>query len=62
MNRGLSRLAQQLRRRRPADYGIVWVTVALFVLLTQTTDVFLSAANLRNVLDQQSLLLIADRP
>ena len=59
MNRGLPRLAQQLRRRRPADYGIVWVTVALFVLLTQTTDVFLSAANLRNVLDQQSLLLIA---
>ena len=59
MNRGLSRLTRQLRRRRPADYGIVWVTVALFVLLTQTTDVFLSAANLRNVLDQQSLLLIA---
>ena len=59
MNRGLSRLTRQLRRRRPADYGIVWVTVALFVLLTQTTDVFLSPANLRNVLDQQSLLLIA---
>ena len=59
MNCGLSRLTRQLRRRRPADYGIVWVTVALFVLLTQTTDVFLSAANLRNVLDQQSLLLIA---
>ena len=48
-----------LGRVRLADYGIVWVTVALFVLLTQTTDVFLTAANLRNVLDQQALLLIA---
>ena len=42
-----------------ADYGIVWVTIALFVLLAATTDNFLSVANLRNVLDQQSLLLIA---
>lgn len=50
---------QRLRGLRPGDYGIVWVTIGLFVLLTQTTDVFLSAANLRNVLDQQSLLLIA---
>lgn len=47
------------RRRLIADYGIVWVTVALFVLLAVTTDVFLSTANLRNILDQQSLLLIA---
>lgn len=47
------------RRRLIADYGIIWVTVALFVLLAVTTDVFLSTANLRNILDQQSLLLIA---
>lgn len=53
------RRSARLRGLRPADYGIVWVTVALFVILTQTSDVFLSAANLRNVLDQQSLLLIA---
>ncbi len=51
--------AQRLRGLRPGDYGIVWVTIGLFVVLTQTTDVFLTAANLRNVLDQQSLLLIA---
>lgn len=49
---------RRTRRRRPADYGIVWVTVALFILLTQTSDVFLTAVNLRNVLDQQALLLI----
>ncbi len=42
-----------------ADLGIVWVTVLLFILLTQTSDAFLSSANLRNVLDQQSLILIA---
>ncbi|WP_420611688.1 ABC transporter permease [Candidatus Spongiisocius sp.] len=47
------------RRRLITDYGIVWVTVALFLLLAVTTDVFLSTANLRNILDQQSLLLIA---
>lgn len=42
-----------------ADYGIIWTTVVLFVLLALTTDNFLSPANLRNILDQQSLLLIA---
>ena len=47
------------RRRLLADYGIVWVTIALFLLLAITTDNFLSTANLRNILDQQSLLLIA---
>ncbi|MCY3926368.1 MAG: ABC transporter permease [bacterium] len=50
---------RRARRLRPADFGIVWVTVALFVLLSQTSDVFLTAVNLRNVLDQQALLLIA---
>lgn len=42
-----------------ADYAIIWVVLALFVLLTLTTDNFLSSANLRNILDQQSLVLIA---
>ena len=41
------------------DYGIIWTTIALFVLLALTTEAFLSPANLRNILDQQSLLLIA---
>lgn len=50
---------QRTRRLRLADFGIVWVTVALFILLTRTSDVFLTAVNLRNVLDQQALLLIA---
>jgi ribose transport system permease protein len=49
---------QRARRLRPADFGIVWVTVALFVLLSRTSDVFLTTVNLRNVLDQQALLLI----
>ncbi len=42
-----------------ARYGIVWVTLALFVLLAVTTDGFLTGPNLRNVLDQQATLLIA---
>lgn len=42
-----------------ARFGIVWVTLALFVLLAVTTDGFLTAPNLRNVLDQQATLLIA---
>lgn len=42
-----------------ARFGIVWVTVALFVVLAITTDGFLTAPNLRNVLDQQATLLIA---
>jgi ribose transport system permease protein len=41
------------------DYGIIWTTIALFILLALTTEAFLSPANLRNILDQQSLLLIA---
>ena len=41
------------------DYGIIWTTIALFVLLALTTEAFLTPANLRNILDQQSLLLIA---
>ena len=40
-------------------FGIVWVTLALFVVLAATTDGFLTGPNLRNVLDQQATLLIA---
>ena len=39
-------------------YGILWVTLALFIFLAITTDGFLRVANMRNVLDQQSLILI----
>ncbi|MYI56857.1 MAG: ABC transporter permease [Acidimicrobiia bacterium] len=59
MSSGAGTAVRRVRRLRPADFGIVWVTVALFVLLSQTSDVFLTAVNLRNVLDQQALLLIA---
>lgn len=41
------------------NYGIVWVVIALFIGLALTTDGFLTYANLKNILDQQSLLLIA---
>jgi len=39
--------------------GILWTTLLLFVVLALTTDGFLTVANMRNVLDQQSSLLIA---
>ncbi len=39
-------------------YGIVWVTAALFVVLSIWSDVFLSKTNLLNVLDQQAAILI----
>jgi ribose transport system permease protein len=42
-----------------ADYAIIWLVVGLFVLLALTTPNFLSQANIRNILDQQSLVLIA---
>jgi ribose transport system permease protein len=41
------------------QYGIVWVTLALFVVLSFASDVFLTKTNLLNVLDQQSTILIA---
>jgi ribose transport system permease protein len=41
------------------NYGIVWVVIALFIGLALTTEGFLSYANIKNILDQQSLLLIA---
>lgn len=40
------------------EYGIVWVTLALFVVLSFASDVFLSRTNLLNVLNQQSTVLI----
>ena len=42
-----------------ADYAIVWVVLGLFLALAITTPNFLTAANMRNILDQQSLVLIA---
>jgi ribose transport system permease protein len=39
-------------------YAIVWLTVALFLFLAFQTDGFLTSANLRNVVDQQSTILI----
>lgn len=48
-----------LKRARLSDYGIIWVTLLLFIGLWQTTENFMTTANIRNVLDQQSLILIA---
>ena len=59
---GVSVLSSSSARHRLnvlARFGIVWVTLALFVVLAITTDGFLTAPNLRNVLDQQATLLIA---
>ncbi|MEP4195796.1 MAG: ABC transporter permease [Aliishimia sp.] len=41
------------------SYGILVVTVGLFVLLALSTDGFLTFRNMRNILDQQSTVLIA---
>ncbi len=48
-----SRVGHYLR-----GFGVVWVTLLLFLGLTAQTDNFLSTNNLRNVLDQQSTVLI----
>lgn len=40
------------------NYGIVWLTVILFVAFAATTPNFVSADNFRNILDQQSIVLI----
>jgi len=48
-----------LGSRRIADYGIIWVTLALFALLAVTSNAFLTGPNLRNIVDQQSLIVIA---
>lgn len=41
------------------DYGIIWATLLVFLLLFLTADNFLTPANLRNILDQQAFFLIA---
>lgn len=41
------------------NYGILVVTILLFGLLAASTDGFLTGRNLRNILDQQSGVLIA---
>jgi ribose transport system permease protein len=40
------------------QYGIVWVTLVLFVTLSVASPAFLTETNLANVLDQQSTVLI----
>lgn len=45
-------------KRSLRDYGIVWVTVLTFLLLVVTTPAFLSVGNLRNIMDQQALVMI----
>jgi ribose transport system permease protein len=42
-----------------ADYAIVWLVLGLFIGLAITTPNFLTGPNMRNILDQQSLVLIA---
>ncbi|MBL6773592.1 MAG: ABC transporter permease [Alphaproteobacteria bacterium] len=41
------------------NYGILLVTIALFVVLAVTADGFATERNLRNILDQQSMVIIA---
>ncbi len=48
-----------VKRAKFSDYGIIWVTLLLFFGLWQSHASFMTTANLRNVLDQQSLILIA---
>jgi ribose transport system permease protein len=43
-------------------YGIVWAVAALFVILALTTPGFIGGANLRNLLDQQAVVLIVAAP
>lgn len=46
-------------RRLLSEYAIAWVVVLLFLILAVTTSGFLRFENLRNLADQQSLVLIA---
>lgn len=41
------------------NYGIAFITVGLFLLLAMTTEGFATERNMRNILDQQSTVLIA---
>ena len=40
-------------------YGIAVITITLFILLSLTTEGFFTERNIRNLLDQQSTILIA---
>ena len=40
-------------------YGIAVITIALFIILSLTTEGFFTERNIRNLLDQQSTILIA---
>lgn len=40
-------------------HGIAIITILLFIVLSLTTDSFFTERNLRNLLDQQSTILIA---
>ena len=40
-------------------YGIAVITITLFILLALTTEGFFTERNIRNLLDQQSTILIA---
>ncbi len=44
--------------RRFTEYGIIWITLGLFVFLSISSRSFLTGANLRNIVDQQSLIVI----
>ena len=54
----MSTRRQVVASRLLKEYAIVWVTLLLFVVLASTTTNFLSSDNLRNILDQQSTVLI----
>ena len=41
------------------NYGILLVTIGLFIVLAVTADGFATERNLRNILDQQSMVIIA---
>jgi len=41
------------------NYGILLVTIGLFIVLALTADGFATERNLRNILDQQSMVIIA---
>ena len=40
-------------------YGIAVITISLFLILSLTTEGFFTERNIRNLLDQQSTILIA---
>ena len=50
---GVVMLRQSLQKA-----AVVWALLAVFILLSVVTDNFLSLENLRNILDQQSFVLI----